>query len=198
VTWDLTHPPPPTEADEDDEDGVVAPDTILPELEYPTEPKGPFVRPGTYTVTLRAGDATATEPVEVRGDPAIGLTAQQWRARESFLVDLLDAQRAVFRAAQRADALHERLEARRENAGGEASDDLQALVDSAEGHSDALTDLRYDLYGLASVFNWSGVTQPSLRAPTATHRRRKERLEARMQDAMDAFRAFEETAVAAR
>jgi hypothetical protein len=42
------------------------------------------------------------------------------------------------------------------------------------------------------------VTQPSLRAPTATHRRRKERLEARMQDAMDAFRAFEETAVAAR
>jgi photosystem II stability/assembly factor-like uncharacterized protein len=201
VTWDLTHPPPPTEADEDGEDedsGVVEPDTILPELEYPTDPKGPFVRPGTYTVTLRAGDATATEPVEVRGDPAIEMTAEQWRARESFLVDLLDAQRRAFQASRRADSLHERLQTRRENVEGGGPDDLQALVDSAESHSDELTDLRDDLDGLAGGFNWSGVTQPSLRAPTPTHRDRKERLEARLQDAIEQFRAFEQTAMAAR
>jgi hypothetical protein len=190
VTWDLTHPPPPTEADdEDEEEGVVEPDTILPELEYPTDPKGPFVRPGTYTVTLRAGDATATETVEVRGDPEIPMTAEEWRAREAFLVDLLDAQRRVFRASQRADSLHERLEQRQRDA---ESDDPVALVDSIETHTDELTDLRYDAYGLAGGFNWSGVTQPSIRPPTPTHRDRKEQLTSRMQNAIEQFRAFEE------
>jgi len=188
VTWDLTHPPPPTEEDDDadDESGVVEPDTILPELEYPTDPKGPFVRPGTYTVTLEAGDATAEETVEVRGDPAIELTAQEWRARETFLVDLLDTQRRLFDAAQQADALHAQLEERQES----GDDDLSALVDSAEAHADDLSDLRGDAYGLAGEFNWSGVTQPSLRPPTPTHRARKERLTARTKAAIEQFRAF--------
>jgi len=189
VTWDLTHPPPPTEADddEDDDSGVVEPDTILPELEHPTDPKGPFVRPGPYTVTLEAADATAEKTVEVRSDPAIDLTAQEWRARETFLLDLLDTQRRLFDAARQADALHEQLEDRQETTG----DDLSALVDSAEAHADELSDLRYDAYGLAGAFNWSGVTQPSLRPPTPTHRARRERLTARTEAAIEQFRAFE-------
>ena len=128
VQWDLTHPPPPTE---DDEPGVVEPDTILPELEYPLEPKGPVVRPGAYTVT--------------------------------------------FHAAQRADSLHERLQTLAEDR--DASDESTALVDTAETRADELGDLRGEIYGLAGVFNWSGVTQPSLRPPTPTHRQRFERLQ---------------------
>ena len=186
VQWDLAHSPPPTEEeDEDDgeESGVVQPDTILPELEYPLAPKGPFVRPGTYTVTLHAGDTEQTKSVEVRGDPAMDLTAEQWRARETFLLDVLEAQRTAFHAAQRADSLHERLQRRTETQ--EIPDELAALVDSAETRADVLGDLQGEIYGLASVFNWSYVTQPSLHPPTQTHRQRFDRLRKRLQAATD-------------
>jgi hypothetical protein len=185
VTWDLTHAPPPTGEDEEDDgrEGVVQPDTILPELEYPLDTKGPFVRPGTYSVTLTAGDAQATETVEVRGDPAIDLTAQQWREREAFLLDVREGQRTAFRAARRADSLHDRLAARHdtlEARGEPVPADLAALVDSAEARADALGDIRGGLYGLARLFNWSYVTQPTLRPPTPTHRRRFEDLRERL------------------
>ena len=194
VTWDLTHPAPPTEEDEDgdEREGVVEPDTILPEIEYATDPKGPFVRPGTYTVTLTADDAEATETVEVRGDPEIELTAQQWRARETFLLDLLDAQRTLFPVVQRADSLEEALDDRLDEEGD--NEELAALADSAASHADDLSSVRYGLYGLAGTFNWSGVTQPSLHVPTSTHRERKEHLRERMQAAIEQFRAFEQTA----
>ena len=94
----FTHPPPPTE---DEESGVVEPDTILPELEYPLKPKGPFVRPGTYAVAIHA--------------------------------------------AQRADSLHERLQTLAEDR--DASDELSALVDTAETRTDELGDLRGEIYG---------------------------------------------------
>ncbi len=197
VKWDLAHPPPPTEEDDDDEEeGVVEPDTILPEIEYPLDPKGPFVQPGTYTVTLQADDAEASETVEVRGDPEIAITAEEWRQREEFLVDLLDAQRNIFRAAQRADSLHEALEEERE--AQEENEEIAVLADSAEARADELSGIRYGLYGLASEFNWSGVTQPSLHPPTQTHRERKERLRERMQEAIEQFRAFERKAADAR
>ena len=178
VTWDLAHEPPPTEEDEggDRREGIVEPDTILPEIEYPLDPKGPFVRPGTYTVTLRAGDAEATESFEVRGDREIALTDEEWAERETFLVDLLGHQRSVFEAAQRADEVHETLKARLDERGGQA-EELRALVDSAEARADDLGTLRYRIYSLASTFNWSGVTQPSLHPPTETHYRRFEALE---------------------
>jgi len=111
------------------------------------------VRPGTYTVTLHAGDTEQTETVEVHGDPKIDLTAAQWQARESFLLDVLDAQRTAFHATQHADSLHEQLQAFADDR--EASDKLAALVDTAEAQADKLGDLRREIYGLASVFNWS-------------------------------------------
>ena len=189
VTWDLTHSPPPTDAaDEAGRVGVVEPDTILPELEYPLDPKGPFVRPGTYTVTLRAGDTQATEPVEVRGDPEMGLTTEQWRTREAFLLDLLDAQRRCFRAARRADSLHRRLRARRDTLqaqGASGPGDLAVLIDTAAARSEELEDLRGDIYGLAGTFNWGFVTQPSLQPPTPTHRRRFADLLEQLQTARD-------------
>ena len=191
VQWDLAHPPPPTEEDEDEgRDDVVEPDTVLPEIEYPLEPKGPFVRPGTYTVTLKAGAVTTKETVEVRGDPAIELSSGEWRARESFLLELLEMQRTAFRAAQRADSLRDDVTARRDTL--KARDEsvpteLAALVDTAEARAEELEDVRGDVYGLASVFNWSYVTQPSLQPPTPTHRQRFQALKDRLDGAMEAL-----------
>ena len=192
VAWDLTHSPPPTEdeEDEDEREGVVEPDTILPEIEYPLEPKGPFVRPGTYTVTLRAGDEQATETVEVRGDPSIDLTAKQWQERESFLLDVLDEQRAAFRAVQRADSLKDRIAAHRNGIVSRVESipgNVSALLDSAEARAEKLDEIRNEIYGLAGLFNWSYVTQPSLRPPTQTHRRRFQRLQERLQEVQETF-----------
>jgi photosystem II stability/assembly factor-like uncharacterized protein len=197
VTWDLAHTPPPTEegGGNDGREGVVQPDTILPELEYPLETKGPFVRPGTYTITLNAGDVQKTKTVEVQGDPAIDLTAQQWRDREAFLLDVLDKQRTAFDAAQRADSLHERLAARQdtlEAQGEPVPNDLAALADTAEARAEALGELRGEVYGLARAFNWSYVTQPSLRPPTPTHRQRLDRIQAELRDERKALVGLEQ------
>lgn len=198
LTWDLTHPAPPTEEDDEDEgdeeSGVVQPDTILPEMEYPPELRGPFVQPGTYTVTLNAGDVEATESFAVRGDPAIDMTAQEWEARESFLLDLLDEQRAAFQAAQRADSIHGRLHEVQER--GDDSSDLAALVDTSHALDEELDDLRGDLYGLSTVFNWSGVTQPTLRPPAQTHRERFDRLRERLGEATDRLETVAQEAAA--
>ncbi len=198
VTWDLTHPPPPTEENDDDgREGVVEPDTILPEIEYPLEPKGPFVRPGAYTVTLKAGGAEAEETVEVRGDPAMALSAAQWRKREAFLLDVLDEQHTAFRAAQRADSLTERIKAHRNDLSGQVEsipEDLAALLDSAEARTSELDDLRDEIYGLAGVFNWSYVTQPSLQPPTSTHHRRFKTIREKLQEKRRVLDALTEQA----
>lgn len=197
VTWDLSHTPPPTEEDDGEEEegqDVVEPETILPELSQPTDPLGPFVKPGTYTVTLHAGDAQSEKTVEVRGDPEITLTDAEWEERESFLLEVLDLQKQVWPVAQQAEEMYARLQEQREAAGEEAPSELEALVDSAEARDDELGSLRWGIYGLASDFNRSGVTQATLHPPTDTHHDRLEALKKELRNEIDAFNAFEERA----
>jgi len=98
----------------------------------------------------------------------------------------------TLHAAQRADSLHERLQTLAEDR--DASDELSALVDTAETRTDELGDLRGEIYGLAGVFNWSGVTQPWLRPPTTTHRQRFERLQERLRVATHDLKALADDA----
>jgi photosystem II stability/assembly factor-like uncharacterized protein len=119
-------------------------------LPHPVTPRGPFVSPGRYTATLEADGARATQTIEVRGDPMLPLTEAQHRERESFLLEVLDLQRRV--AAMQASASPPR--------------ELQALARR--------------INGLASEFNGGGVRQGSLQPPTATHRQRKQELEAEL------------------
>ncbi len=59
-------------------------------LPRPTESRGHFVSPGTYTVTLAAGGRESTQVLELRGDPLLPITLAQYRTRELFLNDVLD------------------------------------------------------------------------------------------------------------
>jgi hypothetical protein len=59
VNWDLRHEPP------------VPPDPERPAFLGP--PRGPFVPPGAYTVTVSAGALSASAPLEVEEDPRIRL-----------------------------------------------------------------------------------------------------------------------------
>jgi hypothetical protein len=108
VTWDLRHG-----MDNDQVETWQPWDD--PGLPRPTDFRGPFVSPGSYTVTLDARGQTLSQPVEVRGDPELDLTATQYRDRERFLLDALalmgeiEEATAAVRRAQR-DATGERAE----------------------------------------------------------------------------------------
>ena len=175
VTWDLAYAPPPSSSYNWARAGVELPETVLPELKHPTEPQGPYVAPGTYRVTLEAGDVQMTQTVDVQGDPQMPMITQaQYESRETFLVDLLDLQNQAWDATQRAEAIEE-----------EQPDNEEAAT-----HAETLDDLRDDLYDLASLFNRSGVTQPTLYPPTKQQRREKARLKAALAEALDAFESF--------
>ena len=101
VVWDLRHEPPPAGR------GFAPPGAAgqqtpeqqaLPKLPRPSTPQGPWVSPGTYTVKIDAGGAHASATVDVAGDPGKpGITLAQYRAREAFLLEVLDLQRTIAR-----------------------------------------------------------------------------------------------------
>ncbi|MGD8869820.1 MAG: hypothetical protein PVI01_19520, partial [Gemmatimonadales bacterium] len=175
VHWDLRHEPPPFESDDD-------PEEALPKLTHPITPRGPFVSPGTYTVTLEAGGARSSQTVEVRGDPLLALSDEQWRDRERYLLDVLELQRRAWDAQQRGEELRRAAVAARDSAGAEnAPPEIIAHADSASALARRLRRLRSRIYNLAEVFNGNGVQQGSLFPPTETHRQRKEDLAAELE-----------------
>lgn len=173
VNWDLRHEPPPFE-----------PDTrrieALPPLPRPVTPCGPFVSPGTYTVTLRAGRARSSQTVVVRGDPLLALEPTDWHERETFLLALLDVQRRSWEADRQANQLRRELVAERDSlaAEGVAPARLIQRVDSVSALARRLRDIRRTAYRLAEELNGSGVRQGSLYPPTETQRQRMRDLEA--------------------
>lgn len=90
VNWDLRHEPP------------VPPDPDGPGFGGP--PRGPFVPPGTYSVTVTLGSWSATKPVVVEEDPRI-------RVGEAERQAWYDAARAAARLWSRSDAASKAIEA---------------------------------------------------------------------------------------
>jgi hypothetical protein len=67
-------------------------------LARPIGTQGPWVSPGTYTVTLEARGATLTQTVEVRGDPLLSVTQVMYEEREAYLLQLLALERRIDEA----------------------------------------------------------------------------------------------------
>lgn len=81
VSWDLRHGiPGEAESWERWESPVLA---------RPIEDWGPWVSPGTYTVTVEAGGASGSTEVEVHGDPLMPISVAMYEARERFMLDAL-------------------------------------------------------------------------------------------------------------
>ncbi len=181
VNWDLRHEPPPFRPDTGRVEG-------LPKLTHPITPRGPFVSPGTYTATLQAGEARFTQTFVVNGDPRLALGDEQWRAREQFLVGLLDLQRRAWDAEQRGDELRRAAAAERDSLGGaNAPREVVERADSLAAVAGRLDRIRSRVYNLAEVFNGDGVRQGSLFPPTETHRQRAGDLEAALERELEAL-----------
>ena len=67
-------------------------------LARPIGTQGPWVSPGTYTVTLEARGATFTQTVEVRGHPLLSVTQAMYEEREAYLLQLLALERGIDEA----------------------------------------------------------------------------------------------------
>ncbi|HEX6941006.1 MAG TPA: hypothetical protein VF158_16425 [Longimicrobiales bacterium] len=182
VVWDLRHEPPPS----DD----AAPSDALPVPPHPLAPRGPFVSPGTYTVTLEAGDARASRTVEVRADPLLPhITLAQHREREAFLLEVLDLQRRAWDAARQASGLARELQRVMEQEGAKASPELSRRHQEAAALARRLNRLRARVYQLAGAFNGSGARQGSMFPPTEAHRRTLAALRAALEREIPAITA---------
>jgi hypothetical protein len=134
--------------------------------------RGAFVSPGTYTITLQAGDARATETVRVLADPLLTLTVAQHKEREAFQLDLADMLGEIVAMSQQMAAMRRDIAARRDAAvtGSPARQAAESSLERLTGversfvGSLALAQGRINqLYG---SFNGSGAQQGSLYPPT--------------------------------
>ncbi|MGQ0648516.1 MAG: WD40/YVTN/BNR-like repeat-containing protein [Gemmatimonadaceae bacterium] len=196
VSWDLRHQPPPG--------GAVGPGgeeggarDALPRPPRAIDDRGPFVSPGVYTVTVDADGQTMSRTVNVKQDPMLPLTAAQHRQRESFLLDVSDAQRTATSLGDRMTALRRQLTSRREaasqgSAARQSADDALARLTTLERQVRAGPGaVRGRVYGLASEFNGNGAQQGSLYPPTKTHRQQFAIMRAILLRAQTALAALE-------
>ena len=114
--------------------------------------RGVQVSPGMYTVTLKVDGDSATRSFEVRGDPQSNLTVLQYKARETFL---LDVQETAVKIAAAVTALR----TKRQQATPEEATKIQAL-------ERRLTQTAGRIGRIPGSYNGSGAQQGSFQPPT--------------------------------
>ncbi len=128
-------------------------------LARPIDPRGPWVSPGAYTVTLEARDATFTQTVEVRGDPLLSITQAMYEEREAFLLELLALERRIV----------------------QAEPDLRCGRNADRDETDAaLCEIQLQARQLTEALGGQEVRPGSLHPPTPEHVTRKSAIEDRL------------------
>ena len=95
VDWDLRHALPSAEdAEWAPHDPAVVPRTL--------DERGPFVSPGVYSLELSARGEIRSGNLTVGGDPDLPLTAEDYREREAFLLEILDLNEQLSDAGEAA------------------------------------------------------------------------------------------------
>ena len=153
----------------------------LPIPSHDIGPRGPHIAPGTFKVTLEVDGVVAeSRTFEVRADPAAPQTLAEHKAREAFVVEVMQLQAHV-------DTLATALTARRAAATGEEATRLQALEQlvvggrapgGAAGGAPAgpgggrggTPGLRQRLGSLYGAFSGSGARTGTLSPPTGAMR----------------------------
>lgn len=135
--------------------------------------RGAFVSPGTYTITLQAGDARATETVRVLPDPLLPLTVAQHKEREDFQLGAADMIGEIAAVSQQLATLRRDLVARRDGAAAGSAARTQAdsavarLTRVEQAFVAQLVPAQGRLNQMYGSFNGSGSQQGSLYPPTA-------------------------------
>jgi photosystem II stability/assembly factor-like uncharacterized protein len=131
--------------------------------------RGPWVSPGTFTVTLQAGNATSSSKVTVRGDPMMPLTQADYEAREEFLLGLveLEAQARAHKPDLRC--------------GGGVGGGGRARPTNLQGDDAVLCAVRREAQQVANSLNGGQVRPGSLYPPTTAQQERIAALRAQLE-----------------
>ena len=121
----------------------------------PVEPAGPWVVPGRYTVRLTAAGRTVTQPLVVRMDPRVRLTAAELARQHTLSRQLVAALRDGSAALRDLRALRAKVRDARTAAGpGAAADALAdfdrraAAIEAGAGPAATLTRVNGELAAL--------------------------------------------------
>jgi hypothetical protein len=171
AVWDLRHDPPPFELDT-----TLARRTSLPQPPHVIQDRGPFVSPGTYTVTIEAEGLKVSQPVRVKGDPMLPITLAQYRERETFLVEVRDFQREAALMLNGIAAQRREAGVRRDTV------EVNRLAVFQRRLQMGNRSITSRLNRLAGGFNGEGAQQGSLYPPTATHKSELAELRKAMQE----------------
>jgi photosystem II stability/assembly factor-like uncharacterized protein len=147
----------------------------LPIPSHEIGPRGPHIAPGSFKVTLEVdGVASGSRTFDVRADPASSLTLLQHKARETFVVEVMDLTAKI-------DKMAAALRTRRTAATGAEATRLQALETRLVGGGGGgrggggrggggPQPVRARLSGLINGFVMSGARTGTLAPPTGTMR----------------------------
>ena len=151
----------------------------LPIPSHDINTRGPNVAPGTFKVTLEVdGVATESRTFEVRADPTSNVTMAQHKAREAFVVEVMDllarvdklaADLAARRGAARGEDLT-RLQAWEQRLGGGRGGGRGGRGGGAPGAPVPIQPVRTRLSSLLNTFNMSGARTGTMTGPTGTMR----------------------------
>ncbi|MBR43395.1 MAG: glycosyl hydrolase [Gemmatimonadetes bacterium] len=131
-----------------------------PVLARSIEAWGPWVSPGTYTVSIQAGDQNAKNVVEVRGDPEMPmLTQKMYEDRERFMLDAIALTTRISRTMRDFDLNSTRGDSGFRNPTGSPRTPGEMLRTARR--------LAQQVYG---ALNGGGVRPGSLYPPTQTQR----------------------------
>jgi photosystem II stability/assembly factor-like uncharacterized protein len=118
--WDLHYPPP-----------AGLPRSYPISAVYrntPSEPLGPFVMPGTYSVRLTVGAKTFTEPLEIRMDPRVATPAAGLEQQFKLSMRCFEGLRSAAQVSEQVKSLRTQIAELKPKAGGLA-EPLSALDD---------------------------------------------------------------------
>jgi photosystem II stability/assembly factor-like uncharacterized protein len=173
VNWDLRYPPATGGFGGFGGRGGEDERVQLPVPAHNIGPRGFYVSPGTYTVTMDVDGQRSTQTFSVRADPAMMETLADHQARESFRLEAEDVQRRIGEATT---AFRAKLAA----ATGEDSVRLAAVAERlgltppARGGGGGFrrpAGPAAALAGLPGAWNGSGARHGGLQAPTLTQRK---------------------------
>jgi hypothetical protein len=151
-----------------------------------TDQRGPFVLPGTYTVTVRVAGRESTATLRVDPDPAFPVSDAERRSRFEFLTEALRIQAGLARITDAIRGVREQLTALEDQLKRQPSAPA-SVVDGAARLTKTLADLegriagggggggggglRRRASGLFSELDGSGIHQGTLSGPTTGQRR---------------------------
>ncbi|MGH7649821.1 MAG: WD40/YVTN/BNR-like repeat-containing protein [Gemmatimonadaceae bacterium] len=145
--WDL-HYPPPDALEHDYPISAIPHDT-------PRDPLGPSVEPGRYTVQLRVGTSTFTEPLEVRMDPRVRVTRTALDHQLALARQLTSAMHRDFVALSQIRTLRRQLSQERIG----SADNTTSAAGQADALDSSLAVLVGDRRAGRQLLNGDNLTQ---------------------------------------